>query len=387
MIKAAYVTTARSDYGPSFQVIKRLFSDKRFDTTLLVGGAHWSRRSGETFREIEEHQWPSIVKLPFPLEGTGARLTARGMSRALYVFSEYFFGARPDVVVLYGDRIELLPIASAAVLNCIPIAHIGGGEITQGAFDEQVRHAITKLSHVHFVATKLSATRLYQMGEETWRVHTVGDPAIDNVLKGSFSGVAELKKLLGFRPSQSTILVTFHPVTLELAEVEHQAGELVKALHDYQGEIVVTSPAPDPGAAVVRRSIRKLLSHGRKVVLVDNLGSRRYRGLLRQVGAIVGNSSSGLIEASAIPVATVNIGSRQAGRERGANVIDVKPEHRAIAKGINRALSYEFRNSIQKVGSLYGTGEASKRIISILAKLPDRKRLLTKHFIDVSNDC
>lgn len=379
-IKVAYVTTARSDYGPSYWLIHDLFSDARFATTLLVGGAHFSKRHGRSFTEVEKHAWPSVVRLPFLGLGGDEASFARSAGRALRMFGEYFSQNPPDVVVLYGDRVELLPIATAAVLNCVPIAHLSGGEVTEGAFDEQVRHALTKLSHLHFTTSKLATTRLLQMGEEAWRVRTVGDPALDQLRRGESAGLQELQELLGCELGSNTLLVTFHPPTLERECTRAQVRQLVEALRSHSGSIIITAPAPDPGCDDVTNALRAFARARKNVVFVDHLGSYCYRGLLSIVGALVGNSSSGIIEASGVPVPTVNIGNRQKGRERGSNVIDVRPVCAKISAGIKRALSKEFRRTMN-CRSPYGDGRSAQRIVTSLAKLPHRSRLLGKRFV------
>jgi GDP/UDP-N,N'-diacetylbacillosamine 2-epimerase (hydrolysing) len=377
-IKIAYVSTARSDYGPSYWLIHDLFADKRFDMTLVVAGSHLSRQHGYTVEEIENDGWPIAVRIPFIDENATSLGLATG--QALKSFSELFAQHRPDIVVLYGDRYELLPVATAAVINRTPLAHICGGDITEGAIDDQVRHAITKIAHVHFPSTKKSSVRIHQMGEEPWRIHHVGDPALDGFVRGDYASEDELNSVLGFMPSRDCILVTFHPPTLELEQTPIQVKELAAALNAYKGDIIITAPAPDPGADVVRTELQALARSRPHTVFVENLGRRRYKGLLKLVGAMVGNSSSGLNEAPCVPLPVVNIGSRQKGRDRAENILDVLPERSAILKGIQLALSPGFVSSLKNIENPYGDGNASGKILNVLAELPPRERLLVKHF-------
>jgi len=379
--KVAYVTTARSDYGPSYWLIHDLFADKRFDMTLLVGGSHLSPCHGNTIREIKAHGWPHITRVPFLGRANDLRVIGRNAGRALIEFSNVFEQQRPDIVILYGDRYELLPIATAAVIHRIPIAHICGGDITEGAFDDQVRHAVTKLAHLHFPSTRNAAGRLLQMGEEAWRIQMVGDPALDHFIRGRHASADELQDLLGFMPGADTLLVTFHPATLEPEKTPKEARELASALNAYKGPIVITAPSPDPGGESIRRGFLKLQQKREQTAFVESLGSFRYRGLLSLVGAVVGNSSSGLIEAASVPVPVVNIGNRQSGRERGPNVIDVKATRHNIQKGIARALSPRFRHSLTGIKNSYGDGKATGRILAALAKMPAQQQLLNKRFI------
>jgi UDP-hydrolysing UDP-N-acetyl-D-glucosamine 2-epimerase len=378
--KIAYVTTARSDYGPSFWLIHDLFADSRFEVGLVVGGSHLSKTHGNTVKEIEEDGWPIAARIPF-LRGKGDdRSLGIAAGRALAGFAEFFANYRPDIVIVYGDRYELLPIAGAAVITRTPLAHLCGGDITEGAIDDQVRHAVTKLSHLHFPSTKRSAERIRQMGEEPWRIHQVGDPALDHILRSDHASADELTQHLGFVPDRNTLLVTFHPVTLELEQMPIQVRELAEALRAYEGHVVITAPAPDPGGDVVRKALEALVRLRPKTILVENLGSHRYRGLLRLVGAMVGNSSSGLIEACSVPLPVVNIGARQNGRERAANVLDVPPKRNAILSGIAQVLSPSFGASLISLMNPYGDGHTSQRVVTILGNLPSRQELMTKRF-------
>jgi UDP-hydrolysing UDP-N-acetyl-D-glucosamine 2-epimerase len=377
-MRVACVTTSRSDYGPWYWVLHELFRDPRFEPLLLVGGAHLSTAAGNTVEEIERDGWPITGRVPF-LDTSGD--SARATAAALAGFSERFVHSRPDLIVLYGDRFELLPIATAAVLTRTPLAHLCGGDVTEGALDEQIRHAVTKMAHVHLTSSARSARRILQMGEEAWRVHDVGDPALDHFRRSSRAGDEELTAALGFVPDATTLLVTFHPPTLTPERAEVQARALAAALEAYPGRAIITGPAPDPGSDAVRSVLRALARTRPGTVFVESLGSHRYRGVLTRVGAVVGNSSSGLIEAACVPVPAVNVGDRQAGRDRGGNVIDVAPDRDRILDGIARALSPAFRAGLASLQNPYGDGEAAGRIVSVLADLPDRERLLRKRFV------
>jgi len=383
-IRVAYITTARSDYGPSYWLIHDLFRDDRFEMKLIVGGSHLSARHGMTIKEIEKDGWPIAAKIAFHEDEDDAAAFGRSCGKALTAYTEMLVDLKPDIVVAYGDRLELLPIVSAAVITRTPIAHVCGGDVTEGAVDEQVRHAITKMAHLHFPSTELSAARILQMGEEPWRVHMVGDPAVDHFVRGSHASAEELTVELGFRPDGTTLLVTFHPATLEVDDIPRQAAELAAALRNYAGPVVITAPAPDPGGEAIRAEWKQLAKTRPQTVFVESLGSHRYRGLLRLVGAMVGNSSSGLNEAPCVPLPVVNIGDRQGGRDRAANVLDVPSEQVAIQNGISRALSADFRKSLTGITSPYGDGRASSQIIDALSRLAGEERLTKKKFQTVS---
>jgi len=380
-VKIAYVTTGRSDYGPAAWLIKQLFSDVRFDVSLIVGGAHLAPDFGLTVQEIEEDSWSIAARVAFLQPETGAVGFARGAAAALAEYAKVFERLRPDLVMLYGDRFELLPIATAAVLLGIPIAHLCGGDITEGAVDDQIRHALTKLAHVHFPSSERSARRVLQMGEEPWRVHMVGDPALDNFVHGPRATDEEVRQAIGFAPDRSTLLVTFHPATLEHERIPQQVEELMIALKEHTGPIIMTAPAPDPGRDVIHAACLELARENPRAVLVPSLGNRCYRSVLYSVGAMVGNSSSGLIEAPCVPLPVVNIGGRQRGRDRASNVIDVPAKRRSVRAGIARALSPEFRASLGGLRNPYGDGHATERILRVLGDLSGREQLLTKHFV------
>ncbi|MEO6771869.1 MAG: UDP-N-acetylglucosamine 2-epimerase [Kofleriaceae bacterium] len=373
------MTTCRSDYGPAYWLIHELAHHDAIALSLFVGGAHLSPHHGHTVDEIERDGWPIAARVPFL--GDDGRPTPRALADALAGFAAAFEAATLDAIVLYGDRIELLPIAVAAMSHAVPIVHLCGGDLTEGALDDQVRHAITKLAHVHFPSTARSAARVLQMGESAWRVHHVGDPALDHFTRGDRADLVELAGVLGFVPDPHTLLVTLHPTTLALDGVEAEVGALVAALEAYTGSVVITAPAPDPGAEVIRVALEQLAQRRPRTAFVPSLGSRRYRGLLAAVGAMVGNSSSGLIEAATAGLPVVNIGDRQAGRERGANVIDVPGGRDQILAAIRRALEPEFRASIAGAPNPYGDGTAAARIVRVLAALPPRATLLAKAFV------
>jgi UDP-hydrolysing UDP-N-acetyl-D-glucosamine 2-epimerase len=382
-VKVALVTTNRSDYGLVYWLIHDLTADARFELALVVGGAHLSEAHGRTVTEIEADGWPIHTRLPF-LEGPlSAETLGPSAARALNGFSDFLRAYRPDVVVLTADRWELLPLSTAATLAAVPIVHLFGGDITAGAIDDQVRHAVTKLAHVHVPASAGSAARIRQLGEEPWRIHFVGDPGLDQFVRGRAASREELASFFGFAPGATTLLVTFHPTTvLAPAAIRHEVSELVAALGRHAGPVVVTAPAADPGEDIVRDALERFASGRRDTVFVESLGGVRYRGLMRVAGAVVGNSSSGIVEAPCVPVPSVNIGDRQAGRERSPSVLDVPAERGAIAGAIDRALSSAFRAALSAPAS--ADGRASTRVVDALATLPSRERLLAKRFVQLS---
>ena len=377
----AFVTTARSEYGACYWLISALIRDPGVELALVVGGSHLSARHGYTVVEIERDGWPIAARVPFLDEDEEETRLETGGARALAGFAELFARLRPEMVVVAGDRWELLPIATAAFLNRIPLAHLYGGDITEGAIDDQVRHAVTKLAHLHFPSSAASAQRIAQMGEEVWRIHQLGDPALDHLALSDAASLEELTQLLGFVPDRNTILLTFHPPTMELDQLDRQLEELLSALEDFDGKIVFTGPAPDPGCGQIREAFGAFArNQPARRVYVEHLGSRRYRGLLRLVGAMVGNSSSGVLEAPQFGLPVLNLGSRQQGRDRSRNVIDVNFGVNRIGAELRRALSPEFRQAAAAVVEA-GVRPASARIAEVLRLAPDRETLLRKRFV------
>jgi UDP-hydrolysing UDP-N-acetyl-D-glucosamine 2-epimerase len=384
-VRVAYVTTSRSDYGPAYWLLHDLFADSRFVPLLIVAGSHLSAAHGETITEIEQDGFAIARRIDFLRDagddGLGFSL---GLGRGLAGMGAALDALRPDVLVMLGDRLELLAMAGAAVSMRVPIAHISGGDVTEGALDEQVRHAVTKMSHVHFPGTELAGTRIRRMGEEGWRVHVVGDPALEHFRRAPRGTVPALAQRVGFMPDRRTLLVTLHPETASGDNGAALLDALVTSLEAYQGSLLITAPAPDPGHERIRARLAALVAGRTDAAFVDSLGSTRYHTALALVGAMVGNSSSGLIEAASVSLPVVNVGVRQQGRERGANVLDAGATGAAISAAIARATSAEFRDSIKGMINPYGDGGSSARIRNVLAELPDRGALLTKRFVDAA---
>jgi UDP-hydrolysing UDP-N-acetyl-D-glucosamine 2-epimerase len=376
MTHVAWVTTCRSDYTPAYWALRQVASDRRTRLSLIVGGAHLDPECGSTIDEIRGDGFVIAEELRY-----GGAATAAAASRALVEMARVLAGLGPDLVVVLGDRWELLPIASACVLGRVPIVHLCGGDLTEGAIDDAVRHAMTKLAHVHLTSSERSSRRVRQMGEEPWRVHTVGDPALDHFVSGTAASPDELATILGFRPDERTLLVALHPTTLAADNGARELDAVAAAALAHDGTVVLTGPAPDEGAEAIRARWRRLAAERRGAVFVESLGGHRYRGLLRAVGAMVGNSSSGLIEAPCVGLPVVNVGPRQAGRDRAANVIDVDGDAAAVCAGLRRAFDPTFRASLAGIVSPYGDGRAAPRICELLATAPPRDRLLRKRFV------
>lgn len=381
----AVVTTGRADYGPLLPVVRSLMSTPRVRTRLIATGAHLSRRHGLTVRDIERDGLSRVLeRVDLRLRGDSPTAIAAAMGRGVGAFADLFASRRPDLLVLLGDRYETLAAASAALPFTIPVAHIHGGELTEGAFDDAIRHAISKLSHLHFVSAPAHGRRLRALGEEPWRIIVSGAPGLDLVRAVPRLTASQLQRELGVPIGRKTLLVTFHPETLDPRASARHAAELLAAVDRIGAPVVVTAPNADPGREAVQRAIEAFLRHGRDRVLAANLGQQRYVSLLALVGAMVGNSSSGIIEAPSFRLPVVNVGDRQRGRLRARNVIDVRARRRDIERAIRRALSPRWRSRLAGLRNPYGMGSAGPRIARVLARTPIDARLLTKRFVDPS---
>jgi len=305
---------------------------------------------------------------------------ATSMGMGATAFGEAFARERPDVLLTLGDRFEMHAAALAALPFALPVAHVHGGESTEGAIDESLRHSLTKLSHLHFPSTEHHARRIVQMGEEPWRVTVSGAPGLDSIRAVAPLSREALDRRFDLDPARPFLLVTYHPVTLD----HERTGELVDAflrgLEGIDAQVVVTHPNADTARDTVLRALRAFVARRTDVRLVVNAGTAAYFGLMTYAEAMVGNSSSGIIEAASFRLPVVNVGMRQQGRLRGANVIDVSDDADAVRAGILRATSSSFRESLTDLTNLYGDGRAAGRIASRLAEVDLDQRLLVKRF-------
>jgi UDP-hydrolysing UDP-N-acetyl-D-glucosamine 2-epimerase len=374
----AVVTVARSDYGHLRPVLSGLAAAPDARLRLIVGGMHLSQTYGNTVDVIERDGWTIAARVPMLGDADSPAAIAGAIGRGVSGFADAYAATRPDLLVVLGDRFEMLAAAAAALPFALPVAHIHGGEITMGAFDNQVRHAITKLSHVHLVAAEAHAAVVAGMGEERWRIHVVGAPGLDRIPATPRLSRAALAAELGLPPDDRWVLVTFHPVTLEYADTEGHAQELLAALDKIDAALIVTYPNADTASRVLIDGFEEFARSRPRVRLVRNLGDDRYLSLLEHAAAMVGNSSSGLIEAPSFGLPVVNIGSRQHGRLRGDNVIDVGYGRDEILRAVDRALAPGRRDRLRRSPNPYGDGRAAGRIVRVLREVPLDARLLQK---------
>src|SRR5213593_1268678 len=377
------VTVSRSDYGHLRPVLEALRRAPDLELLLLVAGMHLASEFGLTVRDIEADGFPISARVEMLGGGDTPEAVAAATGRGVEGFGEAFARLRPDVVVVLGDRFEMLAAAVAALPFALPVAHIHGGEVSEGAMDNQIRHAITKLAHLHFASAEPHALRIAQMGEEAWRIHTVGGPGLDRIAAMEPLTREALAGDLDVPVVGPWLLVTFHPVTLEYRDTAAHVDELLAALEKTDGTLIVTYPNADTSGRLIMERLEEFAArHPGRCRLVRNLGERLYLSLLRHADVMVGNSSSGLIEAPSFGLPAVNIGARQRGRLRGANVIDVAPSREEIVRGIETAQTPAFRAHARAAANPYGDGRAAPRIVEILKTIPLDARLIQKRFAD-----
>jgi len=377
------VTVARSDYGHLVPILERIRASSALELQLFVGGSHLSDRFGRTVGAIETDGWSITERIAGASEADAPADVAGAAAVSLAGFARAFARRRPDLILVLGDRIEMLSAAVAALPLTIPVAHVHGGEVTEGAIDEQARHAITKLSHLHFPAAEPYARRILQMGEEPWRVHCCGAPGLDRLTRVGTLSREELARRIGLPLRRPTLLVTFHPVTLEVGATAAHVDALAAALETADGDVVITYPGADALHGTVIRRLEALAGGRPGTRMVTGLGEDTYCSLLREADVMIGNSSSGLIEAPSFGLPVVNIGSRQRGRLRAANVIDVGPAAEEIRAGLRRALEPAFRRSLAGMANPYGDGRAAPRIVEVLERTELGPRLTQKRFVDL----
>jgi UDP-hydrolysing UDP-N-acetyl-D-glucosamine 2-epimerase len=376
----AVVTVARSDYGHLSPVLDALEADAELEPLLVVGGMHLDPAFGLTVGEIESDGRTIAARVPTSERDDSPLAAVHGMARGITGFAEAFERLRPDIVLVLGDRMEMHAAALAALPLGIPVAHVHGGESSEGAYDESLRHSITKLSHLHFAATEEYARRIVQMGEEPWRVTVSGAPALDAIATLEPVPDDELDRRVGLPLDEPTLLVTYHPETLAPDTVRRDAEELLAALAGTGHALLFTAPNVDPQGRHVLELVQRFVGEHERAVLVESLGSRAYLSVLRRVTAMVGNSSSGIIEAPSFELPVLNVGARQQGRIRAANVVDVQSGREAIDAGLALALSHGFKSGLSGLVNPYGDGHAAERIVARLRATPPGRELLVKTF-------
>lgn len=378
------VSVARSDYGIYLPVLKGIQADPELDLHLLAGGMHLSPEFGMTVEAIEADGFAVGERVEMLLSSDSPEGIVKSMGLGLIGYAQAYTRTRPDILLTLGDRFEMHAAALAALPFKIPVAHIHGGEVTQGAIDDALRHSLTKLSHLHFVATDEYGRRVVQLGEDPAQVVVSGAPALDNLRTVELLDRSQVEQRYGLHLDAPPLLVTFHPVTLEFEQTRRHIGELLDALADWDMPMVFTQPNADTGGRVIAARVAAFAANRVNVQIVDNLGMQGYFSVMTVAAAMVGNSSSGIIESPSFKLPVVNIGTRQDGRTRAENVIDVGCTKAEIARGITRALSSDFRAGLARLTNPYGDGLAAEKIVDRLRQVALGDQLLRKEFKDLT---
>lgn len=380
--KICVITGSRAEYGLLYPLIKKIQQSEEFDLQIIVTGMHLSPEFGLTYKEIEEDGFEISEKVEILLSADTPTSVNKSIGLGLIGITDSLKRLSPDFVVLLGDRFEIFSAAIAAFIMRIPIVHLHGGELTQGSVDEGIRHSITKLSYLHFVSTEVYRKRVIQLGESPERVFNVGALGLDNIKNLKLLEKDELERVLNYQLERKTILLTFHPVTLEDNTSEKNFREILKALDQLKDyNIIFTKPNADTGGRIIAKLIDNYVSENpKRAIALTSLGKLKYLSLMKYVDIIMGNSSSGIIEAPSFKKPTINIGDRQKGRVKAESVIDCEVSKESIIKAVKKAEQMDLSN----VKNPYGDGNTSIRIIDILEKQVRKGINLKKEFYDIN---
>ena len=375
--RIAAITTSRADYGHLYWPLRDLADNDDVDLKLIVLGSHLSPEFGHTVQEIEKDGFEIAARIECLLSSDSDVGMAKTIGNATLSLADLLGHMRPDLLLLIADRYEMLAPASVALALRIPIAHIEGGEISEGAIDDAVRNALTKMSHVHFTSTEEARRRVIAMGEEEWRVHRAGAPSLDHLRRTELLTKDQIERHLRLNLNGPTVLVSYHPVTIAEDTLE-EADALFAALETLPDQLIFCYPNADAGSRSLIDRTRAFLERRKAGWVFTNLDPRVYWSLLRHVDILVGNSSSGIMESASFALPTVNVGIRQQGRERALNVLDAEPRVESIVNATRKAQSPEFKKSLEGMSNPYGDGHASERIVQVLTNAPPSRVLLLK---------
>ncbi|MEI7818138.1 MAG: UDP-N-acetylglucosamine 2-epimerase [Desulfuromonadales bacterium] len=382
MRKICVVTGTRAEYGLLYWLMKEIEADTDLQLQLIVTGTHLSPEFGLTYRTIEEDGFVIDVKVEMLLSSDSPTGIAKSIGLGVIGFADALERLNPDIIVVLGDRYEILAAVQAALVARIPVAHIHGGETTEGAIDESIRHAITKMSHLHFVAAEPYHNRVVQLGEHPETVFNVGALGIENIKRLQLLDRTQLEQSINFELGTTCFLVTYHPATLGTTTPQAAMQALLDALdHFPNAKVVITKPNADTDGRILGQMINEYaLLNKARVVVFTSMGQLRYLSTLLLVDAVIGNSSSGIIEAPACKTPTVNIGNRQSGRLKADSIIDCQETTESIMTAIRNAISPSFRKGVERGNSLYGYGETA---VNIKEHLKKTTLCTTKHFYDL----
>lgn len=381
--KIAVFTGTRAEYGLLFWLLKDIQNDADLSLQLLVSGMHLSPEFGDTYKQIEADGFTIAEKIEILLSSDSAVGTAKSMGLGVLGFADALARLKPDVLVILGDRFEALAAAQTAMIMRIPIIHLHGGEITEGAYDDAIRHAITKLSYLHGTSTEEYRQRVIQLGESPSRVKNVGAIGLDHLKRSTFMDLDELSKSLDFTINKPFFIVTYHPVTLGDETPEHSFQELLRALDEFpEHQVILTYPnADDGGRRIIPMLEEYATNNPNRVLAITSLGQVRYLSAVSHTDAVIGNSSSGIIEVPAFDVPTVNIGIRQKGRLAAKSVLNAEPNQTSISAVIKVALNRSYKSIGEQVHNPYGQGDTSAQVLKMIKTLHFEK---SKTFFDLN---
>ncbi len=388
MKKICVMTGTRAEYGLLKPLMKKIQDDSELELQIVATGMHLSPEFGLTYREIEQDGFKIAERNEMLLSSDTPNGITKSVGLGMIGFADIFTRIMPDMVVILGDRYEMLAAAAAAMIHRIPIAHIHGGELTLGAMDDAIRHSITKMSTLHFASTEEYRKRIIQLGESPERVFTVGALGVENAKKQALLGKDELAESIGFSLEKPYVMVTFHPVTLENSTAEKQFGDLLAALNQFtEYHIIFTKANADTDGRIINQKIDGCVSQNKdRAIAVTSLGMTRYLSALKYCEMVIGNSSSGIVEAPSFKIPTVNIGDRQLGRTRAASVIDCGNSVKDIVAAINRAKALRDENALAGMINPYEEEGTSQNIAAIIHKFVLQGTQIKKRFYDIAFD-
>jgi len=384
--KICVVTGSRADYGLLYWTLRGIDASPDLDLQLIVTGMHLSNEFGSTIEKIEDDGFDIRYRVDMLLSSDSAEGVAKSTGLGIIGFTDAFRVLAPDLVLLLGDRFEIFAAASAAMLSVIPIAHLHGGEVTTGAFDDAIRHSISKMSHLHFTSAEVYRQRVIQLGEDPARVFNVGAPGIENITRLDLLTKNETEQQLGVEFGPRSLLITFHPVTLHPGTAQQDFEELLCALSDLRDvNLIFTKANADTEGRGINKIIEDFVRNHRTAVVHSSLGQIKYLSAMKYVTGVVGNSSSGIIEAPSLKTGTVNIGDRQEGRVRATSVIDCGPAAQDIRAALETLFSREFQEALPVVVNPHGEGDVASKIVQTLTEAP-LDNLVNKVFHNISSD-
>ena len=379
------ITSTRADFGLLKYLILKIKKNKNFNVKLVGSGTHFSKKHGYTYKEIKDSKIKIDKKIKSKFNSDNPEGVSNIMAHCIKESSKIFNEIEPDLLIVLGDRYEILASTISAHISRIPVAHIHGGEVTHGVIDDAFRHSITKMSQIHFVANKTYKKRVVQLGENPKNTHVVGSLGVDSMSKTNLLSKKELEKKLKFRFKENNFLINFHPETLKKNQAKKQMNEITSALKKLKKTgLIFTMPGADVENEIIIKIIKKFTKENKNAFFYKSLGQVNYFSLLNQIDGMIGNSSSGIIEMPYFKKGTINIGNRQSGRVFAKSIINIEPKKIKILKAIKKLLSKKFKKNIKIYSNTYGKPGASEKIVKILKKIKT-KEIIQKKFFDIKS--